>query len=141
CAQPPEGLHVSSVQNTPSSQLGGVPAPHVPPRHVSTPLHASPSSQGVPSGSGSCRHPVSRSQRSAVQTSASSQPSQVVARATRQSQRQQPGAASSRFRLHSSPPRHSPPGQSAATQHGAPSFAPPVQVATPASHSSPPRQV
>ena len=50
---PVAGTQVSIVQNWPSSQLTGVPAWHVPPTHVSTPLHRFPSEQ-----SGSVPHPA-----------------------------------------------------------------------------------
>jgi hypothetical protein len=48
CWQPVVVLHVSVVHGLPSSQLGGVPAVHTVPEHVSSPLHALPSEHGVP---------------------------------------------------------------------------------------------
>src|SRR5262249_18848334 len=44
----PVPLHESVVQGLPSSQEIGVPAAHAPLRHVSSPLHPSPSEHDVP---------------------------------------------------------------------------------------------
>src|SRR5262249_2376556 len=52
--QPVAGSQPSVVQGFPSSHTGGAPAVQLPARHVSAPLHASPSLHDVPSGLAGC---------------------------------------------------------------------------------------
>jgi len=47
CVHPVTGLHESSVQGLPSSQLGPAPPTQVPPEQASPVVHALPSSQGA----------------------------------------------------------------------------------------------
>src|SRR5204863_486560 len=73
-AQPPViASQVSAVQGSPSSQLGAGPATQAPAWQVSSPLQAFPSEQEVPSATGTCVHPITGSQASAVQGLPSSQ--------------------------------------------------------------------
>ena len=71
CTQPVAGLHESSVQTLPSSQLGGALPAHVPPWQTSTVVHALPSSQGAVFDV--CTQPVAGLHESSVQTLLSSQ--------------------------------------------------------------------
>jgi hypothetical protein len=71
CVQPVAGLQASSVQTSPSSQLGAVPPTHTPPEHVSPVVQALPSSQGAVLLV--CVQPVAGLQASSVQTLPSSQ--------------------------------------------------------------------
>jgi hypothetical protein len=54
--QPPGSVHVSTVQELPSSQLSGV-VKQTPPWHCSLPLQTSPSEHDVPSETATWRHP------------------------------------------------------------------------------------
>src|SRR6266852_5356807 len=71
CAHPMAGLHESSVQTLPSSQLGAGPPMQVPPLQVSLVVQALPSLQGLVLLV--CTQPVAGSQLSSVQTLPSSQ--------------------------------------------------------------------
>src|SRR5262249_18941489 len=65
CTHPVAGLHESSVQGLPSSQLGAAPPTHTPPLQVSLVVHALPSSHGPVLFT--CLQPVAGSQESVVQ--------------------------------------------------------------------------
>jgi hypothetical protein len=67
CAQPVAGRQLSVVHTLPSSQLGGVPAVHVPLWHVSAPLQAFPSAHDVPFATTVTVQPVAGTQLSVVQ--------------------------------------------------------------------------
>jgi hypothetical protein len=71
CVQPVAGLHESSVQTFPSSQLGAVPPMQVPPEQASPVVQESPSSQGP--ALLVCVQPEAGLQASSVQTLPSSQ--------------------------------------------------------------------
>src|SRR5439155_21565879 len=71
CAQPVDGLQVSSVQRLPSSQLGPAPPTHRPPLQASLVVQALPSLQGRVLLA--WRQPVVGSQLSSVQGLPSSQ--------------------------------------------------------------------
>ena len=64
--QPEAGSQESSVQGFPSLQVSAVPAWHVPPEHVSEPLHAFPSLQELVSSLVKTQ-PEAGSQESSVQ--------------------------------------------------------------------------
>ena len=66
CWQPPRASQLSLVHGFPSSQLSGVPAPHVPLLQTSCPLHTVPSSQGAVLLT--CWQPRTASQLSVVHT-------------------------------------------------------------------------
>src|SRR5207237_933346 len=66
CTQPVAGLHESSVQTLPSSQLGGALPTHVPPVQTSTVVQALPSSQGAVFDA--CTQPVAGLHESSVHT-------------------------------------------------------------------------
>jgi hypothetical protein len=71
CTQPMAGLHASSVQRFPSSQLGGGPPAHEPPLQASPIVHALPSLQGFEFGAWT--HPTAGLQESSVQAFRSAQ--------------------------------------------------------------------
>jgi hypothetical protein len=64
--QPVTGLHVSVVQGLPSSQLTGVPPPHVPPEQMLSVVHALPVLHGA--ALFVCTHPDAGLQLSSVHT-------------------------------------------------------------------------
>src|SRR5262245_32805153 len=64
--QPSTASHESTVHGLVSAQLSDVPAAHTPAWQVSTPLHALPSVQELPSDRATLRHPASGSHESAV---------------------------------------------------------------------------
>jgi hypothetical protein len=66
CRQPVPGMHESSVQGLPSSQLNGDDPAQVPPEQISAVEHGSPSSQA--SELFAWTHPVAGLQESSVQT-------------------------------------------------------------------------
>lgn len=77
--QPLAGLHESVVQTFPSSQLRGGPPTQAPAEHASAVVHALPSSQVVPFGTGTWTTPRVGEHESAVQALPSSMTSGVPA--------------------------------------------------------------
>ena len=73
CWQPPGSTQLSSVHVVPSSQSGSGPGLQDPAWHVSMPLQATLSGQGVPLGAMGCGHPSCGSQVSVVQANPSLQ--------------------------------------------------------------------